>query len=67
MRLLTIWRLRARELWLEILRDVESGRIMDAQRNLAEVDKRLARTRFDLDRLHAPQSLIMAALKRRSQ
>ena len=65
MRTLTIWRLKARELWLEILRDVESGRIIDAQRNLAEVDRRIAKTRFDLDTLHAPRSLIMQALKRR--
>ena len=67
MRWLTILRLQARETWLEILRDVETGRIMDAQRNLDEVEKRLERTRFDLDRLHAPQSLIMAALQRRSK
>ena len=67
MRWLTILRLQARETWLEILRDVESGRIMDAQRNLEEAERRLAKTRFDLDRLHAPQSIIMAALQRRSK
>ena len=67
MRWLTILRLQARETWLEILRDVETSRILDAQRNLEEVDRRLARTRFDLDRLHAPQSIIMAALQRRSK
>ena len=67
MRWLRILRLQARETWLEILRDVESGRIIDAQRNLEEVDRRLAKTRLDLDRLHAPASLIMQALKGRSQ
>ena len=67
MRWLTILRLQSRETWLEILRDVETGRILDAQRNLEEAERRLARTRFDLDRLHAPRSLIMQALKRRSQ
>ena len=67
MRWLRILRLQCREFWQEIFADIERGRIIAATRSLEEMEKRLARTRFDLDRLHAPESIIMAALQRRSK
>lgn len=67
MKWLRIWRLQCREVWLGILIDVEQGRILDAGRNLAEAEKRMARTRFELDAMYAPQSLIIQALRRMSK
>ena len=66
-RFFRIKRLQWREFWQEFFADIERSRLHDSKRNLEEMEKRLSRTRFDLDRLHAPQSLIMAALQRRSK